>query len=91
MKHLMNTRIEYHTSTYNEWAHCYSTDDYVNTYSGSKTISELFTEAQNTLSECTYGIARIYYGKYQIGTVTKKNYADVNIFYTDFGKRLSGS
>ena len=91
MKHLMNTRIEYNTSTYNEWAHSYNTDDYVNTYSGSKTISELFTEAENTLSECTYGIARIFYGKYQIGTVTKKSYADVNIYYTNFGKKLSES
>lgn len=91
MKHLTNTRIEYNTSTFNEWAHCYNTDDYVNSYSSEKTISELFTEAENTLRSCTYGIARIYYGKYQIGTVTKKNYADVNIFYTNFGKQLCKS
>ena len=91
MKRLTNTKIVYQTSTWSEWEHCYHTDDYASSYSESKTMDELFSDAQSTLSECTYGIARIFYGKYQIGTVTKRCFTDVTTYYTNFGKKLSGN
>lgn len=90
MKRLTNTKIVCQTSTWDEWSHCYNTDDFASSYSESKTIDELFSDAQNALSGCTYGIARIYYGKYQIGTITKKDFEGINEYLTNFGKKLSG-
>ena len=89
MKKLTNTRITFNVSTWDEYNHDYQTDDFVYSFSEPKTIKELTAEAYNTISEYTYGIARIYWGKYQIGTTTKKG-CDIDEYLTAFGKKLSG-
>lgn len=54
------------------------------------TIRELFDYAYNEIECSTLGIARIYDGKYQLGTVTKgKN--GMRTFYTNYGKKLNGN
>lgn len=86
MKKLNKVRIEYHTSKYYEYEG-YRTSDWIESYS-DVTLRELFDYAYSEIECSTFGIARIYDGKYQLGTVTKgKN--GMNTFYTNYGKKLN--
>ena len=89
MKQLTNTRLTLNVSTWDEYNHYYQTDDFVYSFDEPKTIDVLIIDARCLISEYTYGIARLYWGKYQIGTVTK-NGCDINEYLTSFGKKLFG-
>lgn len=86
MKKLNNARVEYHTSTYYDFSG-YKTSDWIDEYS-NVTLRELFDYAYNEIECSTFGIARIYDGKYQLGTVTKGK-DGMSVFYTNYGKKLN--
>lgn len=88
MKKLKDATIEYHTSTYCECGD-YITNDWIDKYDDDVTISVLFDDAYSEIEQSTFGIARIYQGKYQLGTVTKGN-DGMNTFYTNYGRKLNG-
>ena len=89
MKRLTNTRITFNVSTWDEYNYDYQTDDFIYKFDESKTIDALIIDANAVLSQYTYGIARLYWGKYQIATVVKKG-CDIDEYLTDFGKKLYG-
>ena len=89
MKQLTNTTITLNVSKWDEYNHNYKTDDFVYDFGEPKTIEALIIDAKYLISEHTYGIARLYCGKYQIGAVTKKE-CEINGYLTDFGKKLFG-
>ena len=88
MKKLHDATIEYNTSTYHVYGDCIK-HDWVDEYDDDVTISELFDDAYSEIEQSTFGIARIYQGIYQLGTVTKGNNG-MNTFYTNYGRKLNG-
>lgn len=88
MKKLTNTKITFNVSLCDDFNH-WTDDDFIHFHDEPVSICKLINEAHNKLSEYTYGIARIYYGKYQIGTITN-NGDNITEYLTDFGKKLSG-
>lgn len=88
MKKLTGVKITFNVRTcdyFNHWVDY----DFIQYYDEPITICKLVNLAHNKLSEYTYGIARVYWGVYQIASIT--NNGDViKEFLTDFGKKLSG-
>lgn len=90
MKQLTNTRFTLNVSTWDEYNHDYKTDDFVYDFDEPKNIDVLIIDAKCLISKYTYGIARLYWGKYKIGAVVKKGF-DIDEYLTSFGKKLCGN
>ena len=90
MKNLKNTSIICHVSGWSDEEHCLISDDYERSFSCNMTIHDLQRMANKMLSEWDNGIAKIYYGKYQIGTSTRRYHGSINEYLTNFGKKLCG-
>lgn len=89
MKRIKNAYIEGNTSSWNDYYHCLDTDNFCLDLP-CLTIKELFDRAYQALEQADYGIARIYDGKYQLGTVTKDRYQNMDEYYTRYGRQLMG-
>lgn len=90
MKNLKNTSIICHVSSWNNEEHCLVCNDYERSFSCNMTIHDLQRLANEMLSMWENGIAKIYYGKYQVGTSTRRYNGFVKEYLTNFGKKLCG-
>lgn len=88
MKKLQNVKITFNVSL-NDYFNHWVDYDFIQYYNEPTTIYKLINLAHNKLSEYTYGIARLYWNNYQIGTITN-NGDEIKEFLTDFGKKLYG-
>lgn len=91
MKQLSNTKIVCHVSEWDSIQHCLIGEDFEREYPYDMTIADLQQEAHDVLSNWENGIVKMFWGKYQVGTSTRR-YGDLICEYlTNFGEKLCGS